>query len=86
MAENVNWRQIINSTYSRYLILEIADKNPIFKLAIDLGASSGAGSHRACAAIFDDAGFEFLRLELARLNWISCRSYSIFACRDVKHK
>jgi hypothetical protein len=57
MSENVNWGQIINSTYSRYLIFEIADKKPVMKLAINVVASLGAGSHRACAAIFDDAGF-----------------------------
>jgi hypothetical protein len=57
MRENVIWGQMIKSTYSRYLIFEIADKNPVLKLAIDLVASFGAGSHRACAAIFDDADF-----------------------------
>jgi hypothetical protein len=56
MAENVNWGQITNSTCSRYLILEIPEKT-VLKLAIDLVASFEAGSHRACAAIFDDAGF-----------------------------
>jgi hypothetical protein len=39
------------------LIFEIADKKPVLKLAIKLVASLGAGSHRACTAIFDDAGF-----------------------------
>jgi hypothetical protein len=55
MSGNVNWVQIINSTYSRYLIFEIADKKPVMKLAMNVVASFGAGSHRACAAIFDDA-------------------------------
>jgi hypothetical protein len=36
--------------------LEITEKKPVINLAIDLVAF-GAGSHRACAAIFDDAGF-----------------------------
>jgi hypothetical protein len=57
MAENINWDQKIKSTYSGYLIIEIADEKPVLKLAIDLVASSVAGSHRACAAIFDGAGF-----------------------------
>jgi hypothetical protein len=39
------------------LIFEIADKKPVMKLAINVVASLGAGSHRACAAMFDDAGF-----------------------------
>jgi hypothetical protein len=64
MAENVNWGQMINSTYSRYLIFEIADKTPVLKLVINLVASFGAGSHRACAAMFDAACFASLRLEL----------------------
>jgi hypothetical protein len=46
--------------------LEIADKNPDLNLPINLVASFAPDSHRACAAIFDDAGFwAVLRLELA---------------------
>jgi hypothetical protein len=35
------------------------------KLPINLVASFGAGSHRACVASFGDAGFALLCLELA---------------------
>jgi hypothetical protein len=64
MAGNVNRGHIINSTYSRYLIFEIADERPVLKLAIYVVSSFRIGSHRACAAIFDDDD-AFLWLELA---------------------
>jgi hypothetical protein len=48
---------IINIRIPNMPRLEIAYKTPVLKLATNLVASIGAGSHRACTAIFDDAGF-----------------------------
>jgi hypothetical protein len=56
---------MINSTYSRYLIFQIADKKPVLKLAINLISSFGQARTGLARPYLMMQVFAILCLELA---------------------